>query len=115
MVHKANAAQQRGEVARLAAQFQHLGVQARDEAWGGKILQRRDLVEDFPEGAFQPDAGALATRPETARFALSAGRVLPGKIMHMFVLLPDLHAARPRTPLPDVQAGHVAPAVVRPR
>lgn len=69
----------------------------------------------FPRRRVPAGCWCSAHSAEGCAFRLQGGPGPARKIMHMFVLLPDLRAARPRMPLPDVQAGHVASAVVRPR
>src|SRR5690606_38601516 len=78
-VDGAGATEKRGEVRRLAPEFQHLGVKLREEGGGRQPLARGDLVENAPEGALQPDRGALAVEPEPAGLGLVAAGLLAGK------------------------------------
>src|SRR5262249_33567005 len=79
--HEAGAgdAQQRGEVADLAAQLRHLVVERADEARRRHALAGRDVVEDRPEHRFQTDARAMALEADRARDDTIACRILIGK------------------------------------
>src|SRR6056297_636049 len=96
-MQQAGAAQKRGEVLRLAMQFQHLGVQFRHEGRRGQPFPCGDLVEYAPERIFQPDAGALTIETHPAGFKRVAVRVLPGEYSaHGFH--PPLSGARDTAP-----------------
>ena len=76
-VDRAGAAQKRGEVARLAVQFQNLGMKLGDEGGRRHLLPRGDVVKDPPERPFQTDRGRLPVQPQAAGDGFIAVGVLP--------------------------------------
>src|SRR5690348_8467412 len=87
--NEADAPQMRGKIRHRPPHQQHLAVQRGDEARHRQVFARGDLLEDFPEHLFEPDAGALPVKTDGTRLIDVAVWVLAGKQMaHAFLPFP---------------------------